>query len=72
LKSEVKIIKMTQEKINKYFQSDLGKQCNILLSTSDDRVFIRDEEARLHTEGKLDPHTLPLSDKTIIRWFNPD
>lgn len=62
---------MTQEKINKYFESDLGQQCNSLFSTSDNRVFIRHEEGLLHTKGKLDENTKPLMDKTIIEWFYP-
>ena len=60
---------MTQKRINKYFIADLGKQLDTLYSTSDDRVFIRYEEAKLHTEGKLDPNTLPLEDEKIIQWF---
>ena len=45
---------MTQEIINKYFESSLGQQCDCLFTTSDDRVFIREEEAILHTDGKLE------------------
>ena len=60
---------MTQELINKYFKGDLGRQLNVIYSTSDDRVFIRYEEALKHTEGKLDPNTQPLEDKKIIEWF---
>jgi hypothetical protein len=60
---------MTQEKINKFFESSLGQQCNELYSTSDDRVFIRYGEAMRHSEGKLDPDTKPLDDKTIIEWY---
>lgn len=60
---------MTQERINKFFESSLGQQCNELYSTSDDRVFIRHSEAQRHTEGKLDPDTKPLIDKTIIDWY---
>jgi len=59
---------MTQEKINEYFQSDLGQQCNFLFSTSDDRVFIRHMEAKSHTLGELDPDTKPLDNKEIIQW----
>ena len=61
---------MTQEIINKYFSSSLGEQCNNLFSTSDDRVFIRYEEALSHSNGTLDDNTRPLKDKTIIEWFN--
>lgn len=52
---------MTQERIDTYFNSSLGQQCEELFSTSDDRVFIRIEEARSHT-GEL-------TDKTIITWY---
>jgi len=60
---------MTQETINRYFKGDLGRQLSVIYSTSDDRVFIRYEEALRHTEGKLDPNTQPLEDKKIIEWF---
>jgi hypothetical protein len=61
---------MTQEHINKIFLGDLGQQLNSIFTTSDDRCFIRYEEAKAHTEGKLDPDTLPLDDKTIIEWWD--
>lgn len=60
---------MTQEQINKIFQGSLGQQCSELFTTSDDRVFIRHEEAELHTQGKLDPDTKPLDDQTIKVWY---
>ncbi len=60
---------MTQEIINKVFESKLGQQCNSLFSTSDDRIFIRYEECKLHIGGKLDENTKPLKDKTIIEWY---
>ena len=31
--------------------------------------FIREEEAILHTDGKLDEGTKPLEDKQIFMWF---
>lgn len=52
---------MTQEKINKYFQGQLGQQCNSLFSTADDRVFIRYEEAKDHSEK--------LFNEEIIEWW---
>lgn len=39
---------MTQEIINKYFESELGQQCNELWTTSDDKIFVRWEEAAQH------------------------
>lgn len=62
---------MTQTIINRYFQGDLGQQVDVLYSTSDNRVFIRHEEAVRHTNGELDPNTAPLEDKTIETWYNP-
>ncbi len=61
---------MTQERMNKIFATPLGEQCDNLFTTSDDKVLIRYSEALLHVEGKLDPNTLPLKDKTITEWFN--
>lgn len=60
---------MTQERMNKVFETGLGEQCNSLFTTSDDKILIRFEEALLHTQGKLDKNTKPLVDKTIIEWF---
>ena len=57
---------MTQQEINTYFASSLGQQCNILFSTSDNRVLIRYHEAALHAIGELDPNAKPLEDETII------
>ena len=57
------------EKIDKYFESELGQQCNELFSTSDDRVFIRYEEAVMHANGELDPDTKPLEDKFVMDWY---
>lgn len=63
---------MTQDKANKIFKSDLGQQLDEIFSTSDDRVFIRYDEAVLHTNGSLDMFTEPLKDKTILTWYNTD
>lgn len=60
---------MTQEQMNKIFQTPLGEQCNSLFTTSDDKVLIRYEEALRHVNGQLDPNSKPLEDKTIIEWF---
>lgn len=53
------------------FKSDLGRQLDIIYSTSDGRFFIRPQEAYLHTKGFLDKDTKPLEDKTIIAHYNP-
>ena len=60
------------EKVNSIFKSDLGQQLTHLHSTSDGRVFIRHSEAKLHTEGLLDPNTNPLQDKKITNWYNEE
>ena len=53
---------MTQERINKYFQGSIGSQCDTLFSTSDNRVFIRYEDAvfNIKEEG--------LTDDNILQW----
>lgn len=60
-------IKMEQS-VKSAFMSELGNQCDELYSTSDGRIFIRHEEASLHTEGKLDG-TKPLNDKEVKIWY---
>jgi hypothetical protein len=57
---------MNQLEINKYFRSSLGEQCYELFSTSDDRVFVRYEEAVEHSKQ----NNLPV-DK-IERWWEED
>lgn len=53
---------MTQEIINQFFNSNLGQQCTELFSTSDDMVFIRQDEA--------DFHASTLEDSTYKVWYN--
>ena len=60
---------MTQEKANEIFNTDLGRQLNEIYVTSDDRAFVRNEEAVKHVNGELDPNTQPLEDKTITIWY---
>jgi len=52
---------MTQDEINKVFQSDLGQQCTSLFVTSDNQPFIRYAEAINHSQY--------LNDTTINEWF---
>lgn len=59
---------MTQEQADKVFQSDLGCQLDVIYVTSDDKAFIRYEEALKHTKGELD-NTLPLTDNSIIEFY---
>lgn len=60
---------MTQELANRIFQSELGQQVLEIFVTSDDQVFIRHQEALLHTKGELIPNTVPLEDDTITTWY---
>ena len=60
---------MTQAIINSYFNTQLGQQLSELYTTSDDRIFIRHEEAEQHALGQLYPDTEPLDNKTITEWY---
>lgn len=60
---------MTQEKANKIFDTELGQQLGEIFVTSDDRAFIRYEEALKHSNGELDANTKPLADKKIEEWY---
>lgn len=54
---------MTQERMKKYFESELGQQCTSLFSTPDDMVFIRYNEALNHCNDNN------LSPFDILEWF---
>jgi hypothetical protein len=60
----------TQEEANKIFDTDLGQQLDVIYVTSDNRVFIRYEEALLNTKGELDKDTKPLEDKFIQEFYS--
>lgn len=60
------------EIVSKAFNSELGQQIDAIYSTSDKRVFIRKEEAIAYTAGRLDEHSIPLADKTILIWWQED
>ncbi len=53
---------MTQEKANEIFNTSLGQQLLSIYVTSDDKPFIRYEEAIAHTQYE------EISD-TITEWF---
>lgn len=53
---------MTQEIINKYFNSEIGKQYFELFTTSDDVIHIRIEDADFHASFN------ELEDQGIERW----
>ena len=59
---------MTQEQADKIFSTGLGQQLMEIYVTSDDRAFVRWEEADKHRKGELDENTQPLADQTIIEW----
>lgn len=56
---------MTQEEIDRIFESDLGRQLNVVYVTSDDRVFIRYEEAALHTNDLMNANPESFVDTSI-------
>ena len=49
----VKFTTMTQEKANKIFETELGKQLSSFYATSDEEVFIRYKEAVAHTNDMI-------------------
>lgn len=46
-------MKTIEQLIAEAFSSELGQQCNSLFSTSDNRIFIRFQEALAHSKGEL-------------------
>ena len=61
---------MTQEKANKIFDTDLGQQLLSFYTTSDDQVFIRYNEAVLHTNEMVNAvDGQEYIDSTITEWF---
>ena len=66
----VKLIKMTQEKANKIFDTSLGQQLLSIHCTSDDRAFIRYEEAQAHTNDMINAvGGQEFVDTEITEWF---
>ena len=61
---------MTQELINKLFDTDIGLQVLEMYSTSDDRVFIRRDEAIAHAKGELEANSKPLDNQIIHIWHS--
>jgi hypothetical protein len=56
---------MTQERINKLFETDLGQQLNELYVTFDDQVFIRYRDA----ESYLNEHGY-VAEGNIELWYS--
>lgn len=63
---------MTQEKANKIFATELGQQLDVIYVTSDDQVFIRYEEAVLHTNELLNANPENFVDTSITEWYPED
>ncbi len=60
---------MTQEKANRIFATDLGRELNVIYVTSDDEPFIRYEEAKLHTNKLLNADPENFVDTSITEWY---
>ena len=63
---------MTREKANEIFSTPLGQQLNVIYVTSDDRPFIRHQEAQSHTLEMLSGSTENFVDTTITEWYPED
>lgn len=61
---------MTQEKANEIFQTEMGIQLDVIYTTSDDKVFVRYEEALLHTNDMLNGDPENFVDTKITEWYN--
>lgn len=61
--------KMTQERANEIFKTDLGRQLDVIYETSDGKVFIRHEEAVTHTNYMLNANPESFVDTAITEWY---
>lgn len=61
---------MTQERVNKIFETELGQQLDVIYVTSDDRAFIRYEEAVSHANYLLNSDPENIVDTSITEWYN--
>ena len=61
---------MTQEIANEIFKTNIGIQLDVIYVTSDDKVFIRTNEALLHTNDMLNGDPENFVDTTITEWYN--
>jgi hypothetical protein len=61
---------MNQEKANEIFKTEIGIQLEVIYVTSDDKVFIRRNEALLHTNDMLNGDPENFIDTTITEWYN--
>lgn len=62
---------MTQEKANKIFETELGLQLNEIFVTSDDRTFIRREEAENYCHDILEEGD-DVKKYSITVWYPND
>jgi hypothetical protein len=62
---------MTQEQVNKIFDTDLGQQLNEIYVTSDDRVFIRLSEAQNYCHDILEEGD-DISKYNIVTFYPED
>ena len=60
---------MTQEKANEIFFSELGQQLEVIYVTSDDKPFIRYDEALVHTNMLLNANPETFIDTSITEWY---
>ena len=60
---------MTQEKANEIFFSELGQQLGVIYVTSDDKPFIRYDEALVHTNMLLNANPETFIDTSITEWY---
>ncbi len=60
---------MTQERANKIFETSLGQQLSVIYVTSDDKPFIRHEEAVMHTNMLLNADPENFVDTSITEWY---
>lgn len=61
---------MTQEIANQIFKTQIGVQLDVIYVTSDDKVFIRYDEAVLWTNELLNGDPENFVDTSITEWYN--
>jgi hypothetical protein len=62
---------MTQEKANRIFETDLGRQLSVIYVTPDDMPFIRREEAVNYCHDILE-HGDDITKYEITEWYPED
>lgn len=59
---------MTQEIINVLFNTELGKQLNVIYTTSDDNLFIWPESAFQHIHNTQSKFSQNSANRSIFAW----